>query len=300
MLTLRQIEVIRAVMVAGTINGAAKLLNVSAPGISRLMKYTEKSLGFRLFDRRHGRYVPALEANDVFNQINAVYKKVEDLQFTVKRLESGHGSELKIASVPSIANMMVPRAIERIVAKHPGLVIDVDILKLEEAMDYLLLEKGEMVAMSYKVDHPSLDFIKLAQGKLLCITPQDHPLAGSKSVSAADIARYPLIGIDPKDPYGRIMADIFERRGLTYTMPIRARFGTTVCRLVQAGLGIAVIDQFTVAHNAVPGICLLDIDEPTAFQAYVAVKAERGLSSFAESFITLLRAEMTAVVASGN
>jgi DNA-binding transcriptional LysR family regulator len=38
MLTLRQIEVIRAVMVAGTINGAAKLLNVSAPGISRLMK----------------------------------------------------------------------------------------------------------------------------------------------------------------------------------------------------------------------------------------------------------------------
>ena len=89
MLTLRQIEVIRAVMVAGTINGAAKLLNVSAPGISRLMKHTEKSLGFRLFDRRQGRYVPAAEANDVFSQINAVYKKVEDLQFTVKRLESG-------------------------------------------------------------------------------------------------------------------------------------------------------------------------------------------------------------------
>jgi DNA-binding transcriptional LysR family regulator len=196
--------------------------------------------------------------------------------------------------------MMVPRAIERIVAKHPGLVIDVDILKLEEAMDYLLLEKGEIVAMSYKVDHPSLDFIELARGKLLCITPPDHPLAANGSVSAADIARYPLIGIDPNDPYGRIMADIFDRRGLTYTMPIRARFGTTVCRLVQAGLGIAVIDQFTVAHGAVPGIRLLDIDEPTAFDTYVAVKAERGLSSFAESFIALLKAEMTAVVRPAN
>ncbi len=42
MMTLRQIEVIRAVMVTGTIGGAAKLLNVSAPGISRLVKYTEK------------------------------------------------------------------------------------------------------------------------------------------------------------------------------------------------------------------------------------------------------------------
>ncbi|MHC2381933.1 DNA-binding transcriptional LysR family regulator [Bradyrhizobium liaoningense] len=33
MMTLRQVEVIRAVMVTGTIGGAAKLLNVSAPGI---------------------------------------------------------------------------------------------------------------------------------------------------------------------------------------------------------------------------------------------------------------------------
>ena len=32
MLTLRQIEVIRAVMVTGTISGAARLLNVAAPG----------------------------------------------------------------------------------------------------------------------------------------------------------------------------------------------------------------------------------------------------------------------------
>jgi hypothetical protein len=41
MLTLRQIEVIRAVMVTGTIAGAARLPNVAAPGISRLMKHTE-------------------------------------------------------------------------------------------------------------------------------------------------------------------------------------------------------------------------------------------------------------------
>jgi hypothetical protein len=61
-----------------------------------------------------------------------------------------------------------------------------------------------------------------------------------------------------------------------------------------------VIDQFTVAHDAVPGIRLLDIDEPTTFEAYVAVKAEHGLSSFAESFIALLKVEMAAVVGTGK
>jgi DNA-binding transcriptional LysR family regulator len=43
MLTLRQIEVIRAIMVAGTVGGAARLLNVSSPGISRVMKHAETS-----------------------------------------------------------------------------------------------------------------------------------------------------------------------------------------------------------------------------------------------------------------
>ena len=53
-ITLRQIEVIRAVMMTGTISGAADMLNVSAPGISRLVKHTEESLGIRLFERIEG------------------------------------------------------------------------------------------------------------------------------------------------------------------------------------------------------------------------------------------------------
>lgn len=292
MLTLRQIEVVRAIMLTGTVVGAAKLLNVSMPGVSRLMKYTEKSLGIRLFDRRHGRYVPTLEAQEVFDQLDDIYKKVEDLQFTVKRLQIGQGSEFRIGSVPSIANIMIPKAVEKLRKKHPNLAFDINTLKVEEMVDHLLLEKIEVAALSHRLDHPKIDLIPLTQGRLFCITPEGHPLASRGSVSAAEIAAYPLIGVDSNDPYGKIMADVFIRHGLTYQMEIKARFGTTVCRLVQAGLGVAVIDQFTVAHDAVPGIRLLEIEEPTPFQTYVALKSSRGLSIFAENFITILRQQM--------
>jgi DNA-binding transcriptional LysR family regulator len=296
MLTLRQIEVIRAIMATGTIAGAAKLLNVSAPGISRLMKYTENSLGFRLFDRRHGRFVPTSQAKEIFDQVNTVFQKVEDLRYVIRRLDAGASQELRIASVPSIANVMVPRAIERVRRRHPDLVIDINILKIEEAIDYLLLGKGEVVALSYRFEHPSLAFEPLASGELFCIVPEEHPLAGRESISAVEIVRHPLIGIDPNDPYGRIMSNIFRERGLAYEITIRARFGTTVCSLVKAGLGIAVIDQFTVAHGAVPGIRLLRIEEPTRFETYVATKAGTVLSPFAESFVRFLRSEMQANV----
>lgn len=64
MLTLRQIEVIRAIMITGTISDAPKVLNVSAPGISRLMKPTGRTLRLRIFELRHGSDAPTPEGND--------------------------------------------------------------------------------------------------------------------------------------------------------------------------------------------------------------------------------------------
>ncbi|MGY2048604.1 LysR family transcriptional regulator [Methylobacterium sp. JK268] len=293
MLTLRQIEVARAVMITGSIAGAARLLNVSAPGISRLMKYTENAIGIRLFDRQGGRLVPSQQARAVFEQINAVFDKVEDLRYVVDHAQSGSGQELRIGSVPSICHVMVPRAIERLRAKHPQLLIDINILKLEEAIDYLLLGKGEVVAMSYRLDHPGLTFEPLATGNLLCIVPEAHPLAARETIAAEEIVRYPLIGIDPNDPYGRIMADIFRERHLSYETTIRARFGTTVCALVRAGLGVAVIDQFTIAQGAFPGIRVLRIAEAPSFRTWIAAKAGATPSLFASSFVRMLREEMT-------
>ena len=295
MLTLRQIEVIRAIMVTGTVGGAARLLNVSSPGISRVMKHAESTLGLKLFSRRHGRYAPSPEARDIFAQVNAVYDKVGDLQYVIRRLSQGADAELRIGSVPSISNVMVPRAIEGVRRLFPDLMIDMDVLKFEEALDYILLGKGEAVAMSSRFDHPMLIFEPLAKGRLACIVPVGHPLARRRRISVADIVRHPLIGIDPNDPYGRIMAGIFTRLGLSYQVTIKARFGTVVCALVSRGLGIAVIDQFTLAGDNWPGLVALPIVEPTDFETYIAFRRDTILSGYCEQFIGLLRREMEAL-----
>jgi DNA-binding transcriptional LysR family regulator len=292
MLTLRQIEVIRAIMITGSVGGAARLLNVSSPGISRVMKHAEGLLGLKLFSRKGGRYTPTREASDIFSQINGVYDKVEDLEFVIARLKRGADLELKIGSVPSISNVMVPRAIADVRRKFPALLIDVDILKIEEAIDYLLLGKGEAVAVSHKLEHPMLIFEPLAQGRLKCIVPLGHPLARRERVSAAEIVKYPLIGIDPNDPYGRIMADIFSSRALSYEVTIRARFGTTVCALVTNGLGIAVIDEFTLAGDNWPGVRTIEIGEGTLFETYVAYRKDATLSSYCRHFVSSLRGHM--------
>jgi len=297
MLTLRQIEIIRAIMVTGTVGGAARLLNVSSPGVSRAMKHAEMSVGVKLFSRKGGRYSPTTEANAIFNQINGVYDKVEDLQFVIARLKRGSNAALKIGSVPSIATIMVPAAIADVRDSFPGLLIEVDILKIEDAVDYLLLGKGELVALSSRFEHPMLTFEPLARGRLKCIVPEGHPLARQARVSARDIVAYPLIGVDPNDPYGRIVTEVFTRCGLHYEVTIRARFGTTVCALVSAGLGISIIDEFTLAAEYWPKIRALDIAEPTPFQTYLAHRRDAALSSYSVAFAEALRRRMEAVAA---
>jgi DNA-binding transcriptional LysR family regulator len=300
MLTLRQIEVVRAIMVTGTVGGAARLLNVSSPGISRVMKHAEATLGLKLFHRKAGRFVPTQEANDIFSLINGVYDKVEDLQFVVRRLKLGADAELRAGSVPSIANVMVPRAVADVRRKFPSLLIDLDVLKLEDVVDYLLLGKGEVVAISYRLEHPMVTFAPLAEGRLKCVVPRDHALALLPTVSVHDIHRYPLIGIDPNDPYGRIIAGLFARHELPYEVSIRARFGTTVCGLVANGLGIAVLDEFTLAGDQLPGLKVLDIQEPTQFQTYFAVRKDATLSTYGAALVASLRRQMELGRAAGE
>jgi DNA-binding transcriptional LysR family regulator len=300
MLTLRQIEVIRAIMITGSVGGAARLLNVSSPGISRVMKHAEGMLGMKLFSRKGGRYAPTREASDIFTQINGVYDKVEDLEFVIRRLKRGTDLELKIGSVPSISNVMVPRAIADVRRKYPNLLIEVDILKIEEAIDYLLLGKGELVAVSHKLEHPMLTFEPLAKGRLKCIVPRDHPLAARERVSAREIVAYPLIGIDPNDPYGRIMAGIFANHELSYEVTIRARFGTTVCALVTNRLGVAIIDEFTLAGENWPGVRAIEISEPTMFQTYIAYRKDAALSTYCQRLVSSLRDHMERLVGSSS
>ncbi|HBF29394.1 LysR family transcriptional regulator [Rhizobium sp.] len=291
-LTLRQIEVIRAVMVAGTIAGAARLMNVAQPGVSRTIKHIESSIGIKLFVKKAGRYVPTTEARDVFLQLEEVHRKIDHLQYSIAHLERGRGMELSLGSVPSIGNVMVPQAIERILQAYPELKINFEILKIEEAIDYLLLGRGEVVAMSYRLEHPSITFQPLVRGHLVCIAAREHPIAQRQSVNARDISHYPLIGIDPNDPHGAIMVSIFAREKLDYQIAIKARFGTTICTLVKRNLGIAVVDAFTVADMPSDSIAIIPIEEDTSFQTYIAYRADAALSSYAEHFVKVLKKEM--------
>ena len=297
-LTLRQIEIVRAVMMTGTIAGAAELLGVSSPGVSRLVKHAEGQLGLRLFERRGGAFLPAAEARVVFDQINEVYAKVAGLETALGRLASGASGALAFGSAPSVAQFIVARAAMRIRERFPALYVDLDVLKIEETVDYLLLDRGKFVAMSYAFEHPLLEFRALGEGELVSVVPNGHPLATRREVSVYDLAAEPLVGVSPDDPYGAIIAQPFRAEGLDYRLSIRGRFAQTVVSLVRHGLGVAVIDEFSVAGVYMPGLTRIPLRETTPIRIFSISKRGHAFSAYAAYAEGRFGAELRAAVRS--
>lgn len=69
-------EAFRAIMREGTVTDAAKLLGLSQPSATELLKHTETKLGFRLFDRFKGRLRPTPEAHVLFEEVEVIFERV--------------------------------------------------------------------------------------------------------------------------------------------------------------------------------------------------------------------------------
>jgi DNA-binding transcriptional LysR family regulator len=200
--------------------------------------------------------------------------------------------------VPSVAQFILARAVVSVHKRFPDLYIDLDVLKIEETVDYLLLERGELVAMSYAFEHPSLENAELGVGELVAVVPDGHPLAERPRISVRELGPEPLIGVSQDDPYGAIIAGAFQAAGIDYRPTIRARFAQTVVSLVRHGLGVALIDEFSVAGVYMPGLIRIPLEEPTEIRIFSARKKGRSLSGYAAFAEARLRDELRKAVRS--
>jgi len=290
MLSFRQIEVFRAVMIAKTVSGAARLLNVSQPGLSRMLKYTDDKLGFELFDRTSGRLVPTKEAIELFRDVELIYKRIEGLEFKIKKLEKGEDVVFKIGSSPSLGRYVIPNVLGKLNDKFSNLIIQYDILSVQQMPDYLIQEKGEYVVGVFPINHPNIISTKFGSEPLVCVLPADHDLAGEDVISLASMEGYPLISFRADTPHGSLIASAYKEAKIERNVTTYVRFAETACSLVKNGLGIAIIDGFTAMGETGDGLIIKKVEPSRNINIYAHRSKFGSRSKFAKIFETELRA----------
>jgi DNA-binding transcriptional LysR family regulator len=258
-LNFRQLEVFRAIIIAKTISGAAEMLHVSQPGISRLLKYMESKLGIVLFERHKGRLLPTPEALELFRELDPIYDRIEDLDLVVRRIMSNEDMEFKIACTPSLSNYLLPTLVARLVKRKPGIKIKMESFPNEIITDQIIQRRLDFAIGFHTQDHPLLLAEPAVSLKLECVVPKDHALAGRKSVSFSDIIKYPLVTYYYGTLLGTTLKKACDSLGKEPETAVVVRFANEACTLVEQGLGITIAYQHTALAQRYPTLTTIPV-----------------------------------------
>ncbi|RZI63497.1 LysR family transcriptional regulator [Variovorax guangxiensis] len=288
-INLRQIEVFRAVMSTGSIRGASQLLFVSQPAVSRLLSHTESRVGFALFERIKGRLYATPEGKKLFHEIERMYQGVQRVNELAQELAENRQGILNIVSSPSIGQMMIPQAIAAFREAHPQVKLSFQYLGYAPLKERLLNHQADLGITILPVEHPNLDVTPLARGQLVCICPYNHPLSRLATLTLADMRPYPLISYERATPFGVIVEHMYDAADEPLRSAIEVGSPQNACSLVQAGAGIALVDEFSVRNWPTQQLIVRPVAKAPVLQANLVHPRFDPLSKLAQSFVQVLR-----------
>jgi DNA-binding transcriptional LysR family regulator len=248
---LRQIEVFHAVMQAGTVRGAARLLNVTQPAVTQTIQNAESELGIRLFARVGGRLVPTNEARLLSAEVEKVVNEIENVRDLSRNLRLARAGHLRIAATHALALDIVPNAIARLQKERKKLTCSVTVLHRKELARAVLVHDIDVGLMFEPSVHPGIEERTVGTTNMVVAVSLSHPSAYRKRFTVGEIAKLSIIGLYSDAPPGTLLQRVASAEDIVLSPVLRTQTSQLALALVVATKGIAIIDGVT-ARSADP------------------------------------------------
>lgn len=291
---LRHIEVFHAIYTSGSITGAARLLNVSQPSISKVLAHAEQQLGFPLFERHKGKIVPTREAERLIDHVNEAYRNINELRRISKNLGSVETGVIRIAMTPALGIDVVPAAIASYLAQHPGTMFEIETLhqhQVVRALREMRVDFGVVfsppVTPGIKVDH-------LATAEFVVIANKSMDLGESSKLTLEDLNGLDFINLNARSPLGQILATRIESCDVQLRTVANVETYQMAKALVAHGAGAALIDEVTARSSGHDQVTARYLDPPLPFDISILHTVTDPFSVITQRFINHLKTEMSA------
>lgn len=255
----RQMEVFRAVMLTGSISGAARMLYVSQPAVSKIIAYTESRLGLQLFNRISNRLVPTQEAETLFREVEQVYSAAGRVDALARELAASPLQGLRVCCSASLASTLLPPALAEIRRKRPSLEIEWYCRLIAEMPLEIIGKKADLAISAMPIVHEHLHSRAFMTGNMVCALPAGHPLSAKDHIDLEDLREQPLILYRRDLTFGKLLAEVFAAANF-YPASITHIIQTDqALELVRQGMGIAIVDEFAATNC---GLTIKPMREP--------------------------------------
>lgn len=247
-MNFRHIEVFFAVMTSGTVTEAARLLGVSQPSVTTTLKQAERNLGIDLFQREGGRLIPTAEARALFEEARHAHEALDSFKNLARRLQVGQGGHVRIAAIPSISLELLPDSIGNFLASHKGFNFSVSTLNTEDILDQLGNRKGafHLGLTMGQISDQQVTTELVGETELFAVLPSDWKISGRGALQLSELEQKPYVAGFDGTALERVCRALFSGAGIEPQIVARIHTHHLAGRLVQRGLGFAILDGVTV------------------------------------------------------
>lgn len=242
----RQVEAFRAVMLTGSMTGAAEHMHVSQPAISRLIRDFEAEVAMPLFDRRGNRLQPREAALLLFGEVERFYVGLDQIGRAAHDIRLMKGGVLRIGAVSSLNGLCMQNVMQSFMAAYPHVTIIFDTESTDRIVDLVALRHYDMGLVFGHEGRAGLPSETIAQTEAIAVMAHGHPLADRDEVDIGDLAGYDLLIPGRRAPLRMRLDRVVTQSGITLNMPFEASIANC-CQLAAQGIGVAIVDPLTAS-----------------------------------------------------
>ncbi|GAA4407918.1 LysR family transcriptional regulator [Advenella faeciporci] len=227
---------------------AAELLHITQPGLTRIIKALEEALQVELFERST-RQVKLTAAGYLFLQeTEHVFMHLARAIELAQKAKFGDIGHLIIAYNDYAIQDVLPNTLDHFRRQYPSITTDLLYMPTQEQIQGLQqgsLDLGFGFAFSDDPEELGVQWKPVFQDDPVVLLQKDHPLAGRKVISLADLAneRFVVGSKNHWQVWRRYFYSLCRHAGFHPIIAQEASTITGIMSLVAAHMGIAILSQ---------------------------------------------------------
>lgn len=245
MLHSRQIEAFRNVMISGGITSAARMMNITQPAVSRLIRELEITLDMKLFERIGLTVKPTEKATLFFAEVEKSFLGMNHILRYALSLHERSERSINICAIATLAAGYLPRFLSGFCAEREDVTLSLSGLPAVQIAEAITSGAYDIGFAAMPIEHSGIAVIRLPPLPFLAVLPIDHPLTAKSVLHPEDFEGQPFIS-HGRTTLVRVKIDtLFARHGVTRRMRVESSVSSSICSMVCAGTGLALVDPYS-------------------------------------------------------
>ena len=297
-LTLRQLQVFRAVCETRSYSRAAEEMALTQPAVSLQIRQLEELVGQPLFEYV-GKKLYLTEAAEALKRASSdIFARLDSLDMQLTDLQGSLQGQLNLA-VESSAKYFVPHLFAAFRRQHPDVSLQLSVVNRAQVIKRLSDNRDDLVIMSLMPSEVALEFLPFLNNPIVAVAPPEHPLCQASRLSLQDLAAYPLLVREPGSGTRKACEEYFQQKRAHFAQTVQIASLDALREAVIAGLGVALLPRHAVTLELAHGLLReLPVDELPLYRSWCVAHARgKRLSPVAQAFFAFIRDQRAQVSA---